>query len=351
MLRIDLPWRVVSQDNRFSYVVVVAPVQPADMPVEPVFLEPRSLSMLRVRLEQVELELEELDYRRIGQTLYLDMLRRFLDEADDRAARERAGRRTLEQDQLLAVQGWAPRERVPALRKFASDRGLALTIEAPGPKDTPPTLLQNPSAMRGGEEMMMFYKTPGYSMWDPSKIVFLAFAVFFGMIFSDAGYGLVLGILLFAVWKRLGRSESGRGLRGILTALVISSIVYGVLVGSYFGWIPPEDSWLGKLHVLDVENQGLMMLISITLGVAHLTYANLVAAWQRRSSLAALSGVGWACIILGGFFAVLGKISPTACLVVRPGLGKSRARRPAGAAFYEPAPIQPGAQSPARPAP
>ena len=236
-------------------------------------------------LMQVELELEELDYRRIGLTLYLDMLRRTLDEADDRAARERAGRRTLEQDQLLAVQGWAPRERVPALRKFASERGLALTIEAPGPEDTPPTLLQNPPAMRGGEEMMMFYKTPGYSMWDPSKVVFLAFAVFFGMIFSDAGYGLVLGIMLFAAWKRLGRTESGRGLRGILTALVISSIAYGVLVGSYFGWIPPEDSWLGKLHVLDVENQGLMMLISIALGVAHLTYGNLVSAWQRRRSL------------------------------------------------------------------
>jgi V/A-type H+/Na+-transporting ATPase subunit I len=302
----DLPWRVVAQDHRFSYVVVVATDQPAGLPVAPAVLDPRSLSTLRARLDQVERELEELDYRRIGLTLYIDMLRHALDAADDRASREQAGRRAFEQDRVFAVQGWAGRERSSELRQFASERRLALTIEIPGPGDRPPTLLRNPSVLRGGESMMMFYKTPGYSMWDPSKAVFFAFAVFFGMIFSDAGYGLVLGVLLLATWKRLGPSESGSGLRGVLSALVISSVVYGILVGSYFGWVPPAGSLLGALHVLDVENQGLMMLISVSIGITHLTCANLVSAWRRRRSLSALSGVGWASILLGGFCAGLG---------------------------------------------
>ena len=71
-------------------------------------LEPRSLSKLRRRLEQVERELEELDYRRIGLTLYRDVLRDTLDEADDRAARQRAALGAIDQDQVFAVQGWAP---------------------------------------------------------------------------------------------------------------------------------------------------------------------------------------------------------------------------------------------------
>ena len=116
--KIDLPWRIVSQDHRFSYVVVLAAGESAGLPVPPVFLDPRSLSTLRARLDDVECALEELDYRRIGLTLYLDTLRLALDEADDRAARERAGRRAIERDRVFAVQGWAPRER--SLRSVSS---------------------------------------------------------------------------------------------------------------------------------------------------------------------------------------------------------------------------------------
>jgi V/A-type H+-transporting ATPase subunit I len=142
----DLALRIVARDHRFAYVVVVAASQPAGMPVTPVALEPRSLSTLRARLEQVERDLEELDYRRIGLTLYRDMLGNSLDEADDRAARDRAALVTLEQDQVFAVQGWVPSERASSLRQFADDRELAVTIEAPSTQDVPPTLLDNPSA-------------------------------------------------------------------------------------------------------------------------------------------------------------------------------------------------------------
>ena len=45
---------------------------------------------------------------------------------------------------MLAVSSGHPAARVSALRQFAADRRLALTIEAPGPQDAPPTLLDNP---------------------------------------------------------------------------------------------------------------------------------------------------------------------------------------------------------------
>ena len=102
---ITLPWKVVARDHRVAYVVVIASDQPADIPVAPAPLEPRPLAQLRKRLGEVERELEELDYRRIGLTLYADVLREALDEADDRAARQRAAVRALERDQVFAVQG------------------------------------------------------------------------------------------------------------------------------------------------------------------------------------------------------------------------------------------------------
>jgi len=155
--------------------------------------------------------------------------------------------------------------------------------------------------------LVTFYMTPEYRMWDPSKAVFFAFAVFFAMIFADTGYGLLLGIILLAVWTRLGRTAGGRGLRGVMLALVIFSIVYGVLVGTYFGVTPRAGSWLASLHVLHAEDQGVMMWIAIGVGAVHLAYANLVTAWRRGHSSTALSALGWAAIILGGFCVGLGK--------------------------------------------
>src|SRR5262249_35996899 len=158
-----------------------------------------------------------------------------------------------------------------------------------------------PPTLRGGEGLVEFYVTPAYKLWDPSKAVFFSFAVFFAMIFSDAGYSALLGILLAFLWKRMGRTANGRGLRDVMLALVIFSIVYGILVGTYFGVQPPRGSWLAKLHVLDAGNQRLMMWIAIGVGVFHLAYANLVAVWWRRHSPTALASLGWAAIILGGF--------------------------------------------------
>jgi V/A-type H+-transporting ATPase subunit I len=307
MAAVDLPWRIVARDHRFVYVVVVAGDQPTDMPVPPVELEPRSLSKLRQRLEQVENDLEEFDYRRIGLTLYTNVLSASLDEADDRAARQKAAQRVLEQDGLFAVQGWAPEARAAALRQFGADYGLALTLEPPGPQDKPPTLLANPPGLRGGEDLVMFYMTPAYSMWDPSKVVLFAFALFFAMIIADAGYGLLLGLILWAMWRRLEGTASSRGLRAVMLLLVVFSIAYGVLAGSYFGVTPPPGSWLASLRLLDTNDQNLMMWLSVGIGAVHLAGANLVTAWRQRHALNALGALGWAAIILGGFIFGVGK--------------------------------------------
>ncbi|HEU4616788.1 MAG TPA: V-type ATP synthase subunit I [Gammaproteobacteria bacterium] len=301
LVEVDSPWQIVSRDHRFAYVVAVAPEQPGRMPGTPLPIEPRSLSKLRSRLHDVEREIEELDYRRIGLTLYTDVLGASLDEADDLAARRKASERVLAADHVFAVRGWAPEARAEDVRRFAAERALAVTIEPPAPGDDPPTLLDNPEALRGGEDLVSFYMTPAYRLWDPSKAVLIAFAVFFAMIMADAGYALVLGGILWFYWRRLGASASGRGLRGTTLLVAAFSIVYGVLVGSYFGVSPKEGSPLAMLKLIDANDQALMMWISIGVGVAHLTIANLVSAWGRRRSPAALGPLGWAAAILGVF--------------------------------------------------
>ena len=336
---VTVPWRVTARDHRFVYVVAIAKDPPADTPVPPMSFEPRSLAKLRARLEQVENDLEELDYRRIGLTRHTRALRGLLNEADDRAARRKAAAEALDRDQLFAVQGWVPSRQAPLIEEFSAAHGLAMTLESPAELDKPPTLLSNPPALQGGEGLMEFYTTPAYRLWDPSPAIFFCFALFFGMILSDAGYAALLAVVLALLWRRMGGTRAGRGLRVVLLALVASSIVYGVLVGSYFGVEPPAGSWLASLHLLSANDQRLMMWIAIAVGAIHLAYANLVTAWVRRHSASALAAVGWMAVILGGFCFALHWSYPGFTSLARGGLWATWLGAPAILLFSSPHPL------------
>jgi len=149
------------------------------------------------------------------------------------------------------------------------------------------------------------YITPAYRTWDPSVVVFFSFALFFGMIFSDAGYGLLLGIILVFSWRSLGKTRASIRFRNLFLTLVLAALGYGVLVGSYFGVSPAKGSTLDSLNLLDANDQSEMMFLSIAVGAFHLILGNLVTAWRYRRSARFLAPLGWAAMILGGLIAGL----------------------------------------------
>jgi V/A-type H+-transporting ATPase subunit I len=300
---LDLVWQAVARDQRFDYVVVVHPDEPQGMPVPPEKLDPRSLSELTSRLETLELELENLHWRRVELTRWCGLMSQTMAEADDRAVLEHAGQQTWDESRVFAVQGWAPRGAVPQIEDFAKKYALALSAKEPESEDNPPTLLENRELLAGGQNTVTFYMTPGYRTWDPSVVVFFSFAVFFAMILSDAGYALMLGAILLLMWRKLGRTRTSIRLRNLFTALVLASVGYGVMVGSYFGVGPAEGSVLASLKVLDAMDQGTMMRLSIVIGALHLVLANLVTACRLRRSFRALASLGWVAMILGGLIA------------------------------------------------
>jgi V/A-type H+-transporting ATPase subunit I len=195
---------------------------------------------------------------------------------------------------------------VEAVKRLARERRLALTLADPGPEDTPPTLLLNPERLAAGEDLVGFYQVPAYRSWDPSQVLFVSFAVFFAMILSDAGYAGVLGLLLAAYWRRLGESSGGRRWRVLAAVLVGSSVVWGILVGSYFGAGPPPGSIWARFKALDINDFDTMMRLSVGLGVAHLVIANAqqaYLAWGRRR---AFVPIGWIGATVGGYVLWLG---------------------------------------------
>ncbi len=159
--------------------------------------------------------------------------------------------------------------------------------------------MQNPEGLAVGQDLVSFYTTPRYWLWDPSIIVFFSFAVFFAMIIADAGYAAALGLIVAAFWKKMGQSDSGRRFRILLTTLVGAGVIYGVIVGSYFGVSPVEGSLPARLKIIDMMNFDVMMQLSILLGVLHIVIANAVTAWHFRRSLRAAVPLAWVLIFLG----------------------------------------------------
>jgi V/A-type H+-transporting ATPase subunit I len=297
----DLTWQVVRKDHRNAYVVVISETRPSPdaMPVPPADIGQLSLSELRWQEELAEAEAEEVMAERWSLTRWLGLLERDLARAENRAALEFAATQTYDSTEVFAVQGWAPVKQTRAVSAFALRHGLAYTLEDPGESDAPPVLLENPPKLSAGEDLLAFFQLPGYRDWDPSAVVFVSFALFFAMILSDAGYAAVLALLLAFMWKRMGRSGSGARLRSLAAAIAGASVVYGVLVGSYFGLTPPEGSLLRALKVLEINDFDSMMKLAVVVGGVHVALANSMVAWSRRSSLSALAPVGWVAIVAG----------------------------------------------------
>ncbi len=306
--QIEIPWAIVHRDNRHAFLVLVSRTEPPSdiLPVPRIHTGARSLNELRIKLEEVEITLEELTAQREALTRWLFLLQQNLHRAEDQAAMEFAKTRTLDQCGLFAVQGWLPRHETGQFEAFAIEQGMALAIEQPDEHDRPPTLYNNPQQVSGGQDLVDFYQTPGYRSWDPSTVVFFSFSLFFAMILADAGYALLLGLILAWRWKAMGESGSGRRLR-LLSAVVIGfSVAYGALVGSFFGVTPKDGTLLAAAHLLDLNNFDLMMKLSILIGAVHVALANGLIAYNSRQWRYAMPPAGWIAVIIGGLVLWLG---------------------------------------------
>jgi len=298
----DLPiaYEIVKKDNRYCYVVVISETEPEGMPVNRTHIGNRPIHELEARLEEVELAIEDVQAERAYLTRWYNLLRENIATLEDKAALAAAQHQTYSKADMFALQGWVPHTRLAELQSYARRHGVHVNVQETQANDNPPTYLDNPPWLAAGENLVNFYMTPGYRAWDPSQIVFFSFALFFAMILADAGYAVLLGIALVFFWRKMGASPGGRRFRPLCLVIVIFSLLYGMLIGSYFGVTPPKDSLLASFHVLDMSDTNLMMAISVFIGCVHVILGAAMDAARRKNLVEGLESIGWACIVAGG---------------------------------------------------
>ncbi len=300
---IALPWVVISHDHRQLYLVIVSPTEPTpeQVPFERSHTGGASLRKMHLEEAALQVELEKLDAERYLLTRWIRYLASQLARASDADALDLAERASDTDEVLFRLSAWVPAQQLPSLNALCDVVPVALVHRAPAADEEPPILLDNPEWAAGGEEALKFFQLPDYRSWDPSMMLFLSFSLFFAVILADAGYALAGGALCLLSRPRWKRTRTGRRLGNLALAMFATSLIYGVLVGSYFGLAPPPGSWLGSLHWLDMDDFDAMMTLSIAVGVVHLMLANALAAWYARPRWRALGYLGWVVMLLCGF--------------------------------------------------
>lgn len=219
----------------------------------------KSLSHLKRELDYVHQSLKNCEKELKENSAYIDYLKEHLAHGYNACnlafAQEEID--THMNDQLFAVEAWIPKNRLHGLFPLLEGLGIHAEEIAIEKTDRVPTYMENQGFSKVGEDLVHIYDTPATDDKDPSRWVFWAFAIFFAMIISDAGYGLIYLALALFLRKKFSHAKGSlkRFLR-LFTVISVSVIVWGVLAGSYFGiYIQPKNpiNQASLIHVLAVK--------------------------------------------------------------------------------------------------
>ncbi len=150
------------------------------------------------------------------------------------AQRRRAMAKLAFSERTVAVSGYVPADEAGRLLDRLCRR-FALAYELSDAGEDAPVLLKNNRFVRPVESITRMYALPGPRDIDPSGVMAFFYYVFFGMMLSDAGYGLVM--VLGTTWalRRLPlKKEMAETLR-MFRYCGVSTVCWGALFGSWFG--------------------------------------------------------------------------------------------------------------------
>ena len=296
----------VTRESAAEVCFVTFSSEPVELGVAPERPPARSAAAIDLEISYKQAKLEEIEKEYGALAEHLEALEKAEAELTDLLEHRRAvlnARRELD-SRLFVVQCWSPVPADELVGRIGSSFLLYHYVEDPGPEERVPVLLQNPPAFDSGEDLVKVYSYPSYNDFDPSPFVLYCFAVFFGMIVGDAGYGLVL-LGLTAYLRRRFPSRSPFAVRffRLLYVLSVSVTAFGVITGSYFGMKLNPQSPLLRVCLFDMttkEGQNQVMILSILIGMAHISLSQLIKFRLSRN----WSCLGWILVIWTGYFLV-----------------------------------------------
>lgn len=211
------------------------------------------------------------------------------------------------------LEAWLPQSEAQRVEKELTDSTLSLAflIRDPIEGEDVPTLAVNNGVVSPYESVTNMYSVPAYKEIDPNSGVAFFFFLMFGIMLSDAGYGLLLtlGAGLILAIRRPPKGQLN--LVKIVFMGGISTIIWGFLFGSYFG-VSAKD--IGMWYWFNpIEEPMPLLVVSLAVGLIQMFVGmaiNMVALIKKGQWLRGISSAfSWYFLALGiGGIALASKV-------------------------------------------
>ena len=295
---------------------------------------------LAKRVEDNEAEISKIEEELKAETVYISQIQDFKSNLESDIqfetiysgmGQENSGKTT----DLAWLTGYVPVDSFDKLKDCVTKNSWAMAASDPTEEDNVPTKLKNNKFVSLIYPLTDFLGTvPGYHEYDISGWFLLFFCVFFGMIFGDGGYGLLVTVAsLVLVLKSLFQKKSVSPLMGLLLLLGLSTVAWGTVTCTWFGLKPEQlPAWLTSLSITPISNAagsdyrlylpwntevGLttgqnLQIFCFTLAFLQLSVAHLKGMARNRKSLKVLGEFGSLLQIWGMFYVVLSMVVSSA---------------------------------------
>ncbi|MGR5590332.1 V-type ATP synthase subunit I [Peptoniphilus grossensis] len=222
-------------------------------------------------------------------------------------------RKFLKTTELDLIEGYVPSDRLSdfenEVKKVCGENYYLNAEDANRDSEKVPILLKNNSFVSPFELMTEMYSMPRYNEIDPTPFFAPFYFIFSGIMVGDFGYGLLVFLGTLFALKKFKLTEKKRRFIKFFNYLSISTIIFGLVFGSFFGGIIELPALIDP-----AEDSTLLVILSLILGGIHIFFALGIKAYMNirdGKPKDALYDVGfWYMAVLGAIGFILSKFLP-----------------------------------------
>lgn len=218
-------------------------------------------------------------------------------------------------ESVFFIKGYIPERNAEEI-KFEIERQFTAQMELSEPdydNEDVPVLIENKSFAAGVESITDMYSSPSNKDIDPNPVMSFFYYAFFGLMLSDAGYGLLMVIFSLIAKKKLKVRGNMKKTADAVLYCGISTVIWGALFGGWFGDLIPTvcTAFLGfekapslAIWLEPMNNSMELLMYCFIFGVIHLLAGYFLRFYiliRERNITSALFDVIPMCIFLVGF--------------------------------------------------
>ena len=275
--------------------------------------EPKKrIEEIKARKKEILEDNEELSKKLAGYAKKRDDLELFYDKMSIRCDKYRALEKIGISQNAFFIRGYIPEKYSKDLETEISKNFTAsIEISEPEEGEDVPSAFSNNAFVAPVEGITSDYSMPSKNDIDPNPIMSVFYYFFFGMMFSDAGYGLLLMIVCGILGFGNVLEKKKRNMFKMFFYCGVSTTFWGLMYGSFFGDMIATVSKTfgeGKLALspilVDPVQKPLQVLImSVAFGTVHILTALAIKfymTWKSGEKWAAVFDTGFWILVISG---------------------------------------------------